>query len=142
MPMTPLDPIYSPQQAGQALKGLVAQERFLSSPFIRWLLEQEQTMNLPGLLEQARQKLEDMRTWQVPEQPLPPLTQGMQGQPGVSNETAPPQLFRDLLGQLQAILQSQMSLQPYMLPVGIRDRVFPPSQRLIPPAPRGPGQPY
>lgn len=142
MPMTPLGPIYGPQQAGQALKGLAAQERFLSSPFIRWLLEQEQMLNLSGLLEQAGQMLEQMRAGQAPAEPLPPFTQALFGSPGVSFETASPETFRDLVGQVQAMLQNRTRLLPHMVPASIRDRVFPPSQRLIPPAPRGPGQPY
>lgn len=140
--MTPLGLIYNPQQAGQALKGLASQERFLSSPFIRWLLEQEQTLNLSGLLEQAGQILEQMRAGQTPQEPLPQLLQALRGTPGASLETAPPQLFSDLAGQFQQMMQGRLRFLPYMVPPGIRDRVFPPSQRLIPPAPWSPGHPY
>lgn len=139
MPVTPLGPIYAPQQAGQALKAQAAQQRLLSSPFIRWLLEQERVLDLSGLLGVAEQRLAALRSGQVPRGSAP-IQPGMT--PGVSFEEAPPQLFGDLMSQLQALLANRTRLQPFMVPPSIRDRVFPPSQRLIPPGPSMPGRPF
>jgi hypothetical protein len=142
MPMTPLGPIYSPQEAGQALKRLAAQNSLLSSPFIRWLLERERVLDLSGLLDAAEQRLAALRAGQGPRPELPQSGPSALVGPGMSFEAAPPVMFSDLMGRLQSLLANRTQPQPHMVPPSIRDRVFPPSQRLIPPGPTLPGRPF
>ncbi|MCX2726004.1 hypothetical protein OO015_00585 [Thermomicrobium sp. 4228-Ro] len=126
------------------------QNQLLSSPFIRWLLENQRMLNaegtfnrfatiLQGMLEQGAQA--GLATPSPTGTPALATTT-MAGAPGISMEQASADYFRNLTKQLQTMLANARRLQPYMLPPEIRDRVWPPETRMIPPSPMVPGKPY
>lgn len=142
MPMTPVGPIYSPADARLALYNIAQQSRLLSSPFIRWLLENQRMLGTEGVLSQALPILREALVTTPGGAALPPMSQALFGSPGVSFEQASPQQFRDLVNRYQSIVAGSRRLLPTMLPPGIREQVFPESQRLIPPGATMPGRPF
>jgi len=98
------------------------QELLLSSPFIRWLLENQEMLNGEGVLNRWFTILGAIREGPNPNFGMAPVM--MPGQPGVSMEQADPDQFRDLVESVQRIPANRRRLSPSMLSPGTQT-VFP-----------------
>jgi len=96
----------------------------LSSPFIRWLLQNQEMMNSAGALDL-------LALLQALQQPMPAGTMGpapmmLPGAPGMSPEQAGVQEFRDLPMMLQMALAQVGRMAPAMGPAQMPSRQMPP----------------
>jgi len=99
-------------------------ERLLSSPFIRWLLQNQEMMNSAGALDllallQALQQ-------SSPAGMMGPASMMVPGAPGMSPEQAGIQEFRDLPMMLQMALAQAGRMPPAMAPAQMPSRQMPP----------------
>jgi hypothetical protein len=115
--------------------------RMISSPFIRWLLQNQEMLGTEGVWNRLAMLLQQVME-QGPRVSMAPAPMMASEFPGVSMEQAGAESFRDLVEQVQRVLSNRRRIDPSMLPPSIRDRVWPPEMRMIPPSSLMPGRPF
>jgi anti-sigma factor ChrR (cupin superfamily) len=92
--------------------GMGAQEQIFSSPFIRWLLENQEMLKQAGMSNRVAELLQAM----MEQAAMTPPSVMLSGAPGMSMEQADPAAFRDLLAQVKTSMMNRRRLSTAMLP--------------------------